>query len=134
MIKISCAFATSLSTPEHVDVAEQFGYHRAWLYDSPALYPDVWAALALSASRTSRIGLGPGVLVPSLRHPMTNAAGIAMLAAMAPGRFAVAIGSGFTGRMTLGQRPLSWKFVRHYVSTLQALLRGEKVERQGGIV
>jgi 5,10-methylenetetrahydromethanopterin reductase len=134
MIKISCAFATSLSTPDHVVAAEQLGYHRAWLYDSPALYPDVWAALALSASRTSRIGLGPGVLVPSLRHPMTNAAGIAMLAALAPGRFAVAIGSGFTGRMTLGQRPLSWKFVRHYVSTVQALLRGEKTEWEGGII
>ena len=47
---------------------------RAWLYDSPALYPDVWVALARAAERTSTIGLGPGVLVPFLRHPMTNAA------------------------------------------------------------
>src|SRR3954453_730006 len=102
MLDISCAFATSLDTPEHIAVAERLGYERAWLYDSPALYPDVWVMLALAAERTERIGLGPGVLVPSLRHPMTNAAAIATLAALATGRVAVAVGAGFTGRYILG--------------------------------
>jgi 5,10-methylenetetrahydromethanopterin reductase len=131
MIEISCAFATSLHTPEHVVVAESLGYRRAWRYDSPALYPDVWIVLARRAERTSRIGLGPAVLIPSLRHPMTNAAAIATLVDLAPGRVSVAIGSGFTGRMTMGQRPLSWKFVRRYVLALQALLRGEVVAWEG---
>lgn len=131
MLEISCAFATSLDTPEHVRIAEELGYERAWLYDSPALYPDVWASLALAAARTDRIGLGPGVLVPHLRHPMTNAAAIAMLEHMAPGRVQVAIGSGFTGRMTFGQRPLKWSFVREYVAAIQGLLRGERVEWEG---
>jgi 5,10-methylenetetrahydromethanopterin reductase len=134
VIAISCAFATSLETSAHVAAAEELGYERAWLYDSPALYPDVWATLALAAERASRIGIGPGVLVPSLRHPMANAAGIATIAHMAPGRLSVAIGSGFTGRMTLGQRPLSWKFVRKYVLTLKALLRGEAVEWEGALI
>ena len=89
---------------------------RAWLYDSPAITSDVWVALALAAERTSTIGLGPGVLVPSLRHPMTNAAAIATLAALAPGRVAVALGSGFTGRYILGKRPLRWAFVEEYVN------------------
>ena len=134
MLELSCAFATSLSTPDHVAAAEQLGYKRAWLYDSPALYPDVWAMMALAAAKTSRIGLGPGVLIPSLRHPMTNAAAIATLEHLAPGRVSVAIGSGFTGRMTMGQRPLSWKFVRTYVATVQALLRGEAVEWEGAMI
>ncbi len=134
MIEISCAFATSLDTPEHVALAEELGFRRAWLYDSPALYPDVWATLALCAERTNRIGIGPAVLVPSLRHPMTNAAAIAMLDHMAPGRLNVAIGSGFTGRMTLGQRPLSWKYVRRYVLALQSLLRGEATEWDGALM
>jgi 5,10-methylenetetrahydromethanopterin reductase len=133
-LRISCAFATSFDTPEHVAVAERLGYERAWLYDSPALYPDVWATLALAAERTNRIGLGPGVLIPSLRHPMTNAAAIAQLAHLAPGRLAVAVGSGFTGRMTMGKRPLSWKFVREYVLTVQGLLRGETVEWEGELI
>jgi 5,10-methylenetetrahydromethanopterin reductase len=110
-VDISCAFATSLDTPDHIAIAESIGYARAWCYDSPALYPDVWMTLGRAADRTTRIGLGPAVLIPSLRHPMTNAAGIAGLAALAPGRTAVAIGSGFTGRYTLGQRPLKWSVV-----------------------
>ncbi len=112
-------------------LAEELGYKNAWLYDSPALYPDVWMTLALAAERTSRIGLGPGVLVPSLRHPMANAAAIAQLVHLAPGRVQVAIGSGFTGRMTFGQRPLSWKYVRAYIGALKGLLRGERVEWEG---
>src|SRR5262245_18080128 len=121
---ISCAFATSTDTPEHIVLAERLGYARAWCYDYPALYADVWMTLARAAERTSRIGLGPGVLIPSLRHVMTNAAATATLAQLAPGRVAVAVGAGFTGRMTLGQRSLRWRDVAAYIRALRALLRG----------
>jgi len=33
-------------TPAHVELAEALGYKRAWLYDSPAVYPDVWMVLS----------------------------------------------------------------------------------------
>jgi 5,10-methylenetetrahydromethanopterin reductase len=134
MVTLSAAFATSMATPDHVRVAEELGYERAWLYDSPSLYPDVWVVLALAAERTSRIGLGPAVLVPSLRHPMTNAAAIATLCALAPGRIAVALGAGFTGRYVLGQKPMRWADVADYVRTLKALLRGEDAVWDGAIV
>ena len=128
---LSCALVTNVDSPELIAEAERLGYHRAWLYDSPAITSDVWMALALAAERTSTIGLGPGVLVPSLRHPMTNAAAIATLAALAPGRVAVALGSGFTGRYILGKKPLRWAFVEEYVVALRALLRGETVQWEG---
>lgn len=131
---ISCAFATSPDTPDHIALAEELGFRRAWCYDSPALYPDVWMVLALAAERTSMIGLGPAVLVPSLRHPMTNASAIATLEAMAPGRVSVAIGAGFTGRFVLGQKPMRWADVRRYVEALRALLRGDEVEWDGGVM
>jgi 5,10-methylenetetrahydromethanopterin reductase len=130
-VEISCAFAPSMDTPDHVALAETMGYRNAWLYDSPALYPDVWMVLARAADRTSTIGLGPAVLVPSLRHPMVNAAAIATLAAQAPGRVAAAFGSGFTGRMVLGQRPMRWADVAAYVRAISGLLRGEDVEWEG---
>lgn len=133
-MEISCAFATSSATPAYVELAEELGYKRAWMYDSPALYPDVWMVLSRCAERTSRIGLGPGVLVPSLRHPMVNAAAIAELAAQAPGRVAVAIGSGFTGRIALGQRPMPWRKVAEYVRCLKALLAGETAQWEGAAV
>lgn len=128
---ISCAFATSSDTPAHVELAETLGYKHAWLYDSPALYPDVWMVLSRCAERTARIGLGPGVLVPSLRHPMVNAAAIAELEGQAPGRVVVAVGSGFTGRMALGERPMPWRKVADYVRCLRALLAGETAEWEG---
>jgi 5,10-methylenetetrahydromethanopterin reductase len=93
----------------------------------------VWVTLGRAADRTSRIGLGPGVLIPSLRHVMVTAASIAGLEAIAPGRTVVGVGSGFTGRMTLGKRPNRWAYVADYVRALRGLLRGEEVEWDGAV-
>src|SRR5436305_12834758 len=105
---ISCAFPPGLATPDHIVVAESLGFRRAWCYDSPALYPDVWVTLCRAAERTERIGLGPAVLVPTLRHVMVNAAAVPPLAALAPGRTAVAVRSARTRRMAVGPRPRRW--------------------------
>src|SRR3954452_3940176 len=131
---LSCAFPSALDTPDHIAFAEQLGYARAWCYDSPALYADVWMTLALAAERTTRIQLGPGVLVPHLRHVMTNAAAIATLASLAPGRVVVGVGAGLTARLALGQRPLRWDDVALYIRALRALLRGEEVEWEGATI
>jgi 5,10-methylenetetrahydromethanopterin reductase len=134
-LTISCAFATSPESHEHARIAESLGYRRAFFYDSPPLYPDVWVQLCRAAERTERIVLGPGVLVPSNRHPMANAAAIATLVGLAgEERVVVAVGSGFTGRMAMGQRALPWRDVAEYVRALQALLRGERVEWDGAAV
>ena len=129
---ISCGFAPSPAAPDLVAAAEQLGYRRAWMYDSPALYPDVWVALSRAADRTSTIGLGPGVLVPSLRHVMVTAAATVGLAEQAPGRVALGIGTGFTGRLVLGQPPVRWAEVEAYVGALRGLLAGQVVEWEGG--
>lgn len=128
---VSCAFPTTLSSPDDIAVAEELGYARAWLYDTPQNSPDVWMSLALAAAKTSRIGLGPGVLVPTLRHPMVNAAGTATLAAMAPGRVAVSFGTGFTGRRAMGYDAITWKFMQEYIVAFRALLRGEIITWEG---
>jgi 5,10-methylenetetrahydromethanopterin reductase len=111
--------------------AEDAGYARLWSYDSPALYGDLWVALARAAEATSRIGLGTGVAVPSLRNPMVTAAAIATLEELAPGRLVVALGTGFTARRALGQKPATWKFLAGYARQLRALLDGEVVEIDG---
>src|SRR4051812_19187727 len=133
-MQLSCAFAPSPQTPDHIVRAEELGYHRAWCYDSPALYTDVWVTLALAATRTSSIGLGPGVLVSNLRHVMTNAAAVATIVDLAPGRVAVAVGSGFTGARCLGQKPQRWRDVSAYIEALRALLRGEEVAWNGSVI
>src|SRR5262245_468962 len=134
-LELSCAFATSPESHEHARIAESLGYRRAFFYDSPALYPDVWVQLCRAAERTTRIGLGPGVLIPSLRHPMTNAAAIATLVGLAsPERVVVGVGAGFTGRMALGQRALRWRDVATYVHALRGLLRGGQVLWEGKLI
>jgi len=130
-VRLSCGFAPSRHAPEHARLAEDLGYERVWFYDSPALYGDVWVALARAADATRRIGLGTAVLVPNLRHVVTTAAAIGTIEELAPGRLVVALGTGFTGRMVMGQKPLPWKFVEEYVSQLRALLRGEEVQVEG---
>jgi 5,10-methylenetetrahydromethanopterin reductase len=128
---ISCAFPTALDSPDQIALAEELGYERAWLYDTPQQSPDVWMTLALAAERTERIGLGPGVLIPSLRHPMVNAAATATLAALAPGRVAVAFGTGFTGRRAMGYRAIPWAYMDSYIRAYRGLLRGETIEWEG---
>jgi 5,10-methylenetetrahydromethanopterin reductase len=124
-----------MESPEHARIAEQLGYCRAWFYDSPPILADVWVQLARAADRTERIVLGPGVLIPSLRHPITNASAIATLVSLAGAdRVVVGIGSGYTGRLALGQRPLPWAEVARYIRTVKALLRGEEVEWEGRLI
>lgn len=132
-LQISCAFPPGPDVVAHAQLAESLGYERVWLYDSPALYGDVWVHLARVAERTTRIGIGPGVLVPNLRHPVTQASAIATVAALAPGRLAVAIGTGFTARMTMGQRPLTWAETRTYIAQVKGLLNGEAMVVEGKI-
>jgi 5,10-methylenetetrahydromethanopterin reductase len=130
-MKISAQFATSLQSPEDIAAAERLGYDRAWLFDTPHESPDVWMMLALAAQRTTTIGLGPGVLVPTLRHPMVNASATAALAALARGRVGVAFGTGFAGARALGAAPTSWTYLREYVAAFRGLLTGATVTWQG---
>jgi 5,10-methylenetetrahydromethanopterin reductase len=127
-LKISAQFATSLHSPEHIATAERLGYERAWLFDIPHEGLDVWMMLALAAQRTTTIGLGPGVLVPDLRHLMVNASATASLTALAPGRVAVAFGTDFAGDRALGETPTSWSKLRDYVIAFRGPLNGETVD------
>jgi 5,10-methylenetetrahydromethanopterin reductase len=62
------------------------------------------------------------------------ASAIATLEQLAPGRVVVAIGTGFTGRMAMGHKALTWAYTRRYIEQVRALLNGEKVEVDGAIV
>jgi 5,10-methylenetetrahydromethanopterin reductase len=131
---ISIALPPTPQSVQLAQLAEELGFDRVWLYDTPALQLDVWMGLAMCATATQRIGLGPAVLIPSLRHPLTTAAAIATLETVAAGRTAYAIGSGFTGRRALGQKPMRWTDVVTYVQQVRSLLRGDEVVIDGAAV
>jgi 5,10-methylenetetrahydromethanopterin reductase len=128
---LACAFPPSRDLPRYARLAEELGYERIWLYDSPALYGDIWMAMVRVAEATSTIGLGTGVAVPSLRHVMVSASAISTIEELAPGRLVVAFGTGFTARQAMGQSPMRWADLATYVIKLRALLNGQVVEVDG---
>lgn len=109
---------------ETVVAGEQAGFTHAWVYDSPILYADVYVALALCAQRTSRIVLGPGVTVPTLRLAPVTAAAIATINALAPGRTVLGVGTGNTARRTLELPPVTWKETEDDLRAVKAFLAG----------
>jgi 5,10-methylenetetrahydromethanopterin reductase len=128
---LSCVLPPSKDIHEYARIAEDLGYERVWVFDSPALYGDVWMAIGRIAAATERIGLATGVAVPRLRHVMTTASAIATVEEQAPGRLIAAFGTGFTASITLGQKPMKWAELALYVTQLRGLLRGEVVEVDG---
>lgn len=129
-LDVSVAFAPAFDTPDHIALAEQLGFKRAWCYDAPAVWADVWMTLARAADRTRCIELGTAVLIPAYRTVMATAAAIATLEAQAPGRVVVGVGVGHGNKM-VGGGATSWQDTADYIKTLRALLRGEEVSCDG---
>jgi 5,10-methylenetetrahydromethanopterin reductase len=133
-VEIDAIFAPSLDTPGQIALAEELGYQRAWVYDVPVSYADTGITVAMAAERTEHIRLGVGVFTPHLRHLTVNAALIAHLATVAPGRFDAGVGAGFTSSAYLARKPSKWADVEAYVLALKELLAGGSVEWEGVIV
>lgn len=107
--------------------AEELGYDSAWFVDSPN-YADTIVTMTAAAVATERIGLGTGVAIPSSRNAYVAANAMASLNRIAPGRITYAVGTGFSGRLALGSRPLKLAELRHHVEVVRGLLRGETVD------
>jgi len=129
-VKLSVGMPPGPNVLEYARLADELGYERIWLYDSAALYEDIWIWLARIAEHTP-MQIGTAVLVPNLRHPMTTASAIATIEELAPGRLACGFGTGATARWVLNKGALSWASTRRYVEQVRALLRGDVVEIDG---
>jgi 5,10-methylenetetrahydromethanopterin reductase len=130
MPKLSIGLPPGPNNLECAELAQEMGCDRVWLFDSAALYEDVWIWLARIAEHTD-INVGTAVLVPNLRHVMTTASAIATIEDLAPGRLACGFGTGATARWVLGKKALSWATTRRYLEQLRGLLDGEVVEVDG---
>ena len=102
---IGVCVASHVNDIDYVVRAEELGYSHAWLADSQMLWSDCYATLALAAVRTSKIPLGTGVAVSGTRPAPVNAASIATINALAPGRTFFGIGSGNTAMRVMGMKP-----------------------------
>ena len=110
-----------------VQAAEQAGFTHAWFYDSQLIYSDVYATMALAAQNTTRIKLGTLVSIPTNRIAPVTASAIATINKLAPGRVILAMGTGYTGRNTMGLPQMSVQRLREYTQQVIGLLAGEDV-------
>jgi alkanesulfonate monooxygenase SsuD/methylene tetrahydromethanopterin reductase-like flavin-dependent oxidoreductase (luciferase family) len=113
-------------------VAEDHGFVNCWFFDSQMIYSDIYVCMALAADKTKRIKLSTGVAIPSNRIEPVTAHSIATINLLAPGRTILGIGSGFTGRNTMGLPPVQLERIREYVAMVRKLLRGEEVTYRDG--
>jgi 5,10-methylenetetrahydromethanopterin reductase len=115
--------------PDCVEVAvaaEAAGFSEVWLPDHYFLR-DAYAAQALIAERTSRIGLGTAVVSPLLRHPTLLASSVSTINELSGGRAIMGVGVGgfeFPTQLLMWvDRPLA--IVREAVRILRELPVGE---------
>ncbi|MBD3648006.1 MAG: LLM class flavin-dependent oxidoreductase, partial [Pseudomonadales bacterium] len=127
-MEFGVAFASSTESWRWARRAEELGFRDAWFYDTQLLNPDIFVCMALAAANTSTIGLGTGVLIPSNRIAPVAANGLASLNRIAPGRIRFGVGTGFTGRRTMGLDAIRLAEMEDYVNVFQAMLRGEEVD------
>src|ERR1700730_5752423 len=113
-------------------IAEDHGFTHAWFYDSQMIYSDVYVCMALAAEKTNRIKRGTGFAIPSNRIEPVTAHSIATINLLAPGRAILGVGTGFTGRNTMGLPPIPVERLRVYVEMVRKLLRGEEVLYRDG--
>ena len=102
--------------------AEELGYDRFGVWDSPALFREPWTTLASVARDTGRIRLGTWVTNPLSRHPLVTAACAATVDDLAPGRVYIGIGAGGTGAWHLGYPTAKLAELEAYVLAVRGLL------------
>ncbi|MCB1749464.1 MAG: LLM class flavin-dependent oxidoreductase [Gammaproteobacteria bacterium] len=113
---------------EFIRYAEELGYDRAWVGDSQMIWSDCYATLALAAHHTTRIQLGTGVSIAGTRIAPVTAHSIASIAALAPGRVFLGLGTGHTAMRVMGQDPMRVKAFREYLRVVRSLLDGAAVD------
>ena len=122
---IGVAIPSAGTSWQIVERAGELGFTHAWFYDTQQLCADVFVSMAAAAVKTHRIRLGTGVLIPTNRLASVTANAFASLNQLAPGRIDFGVGTGFTGRRTMGAKAMKLQDMQDYIDVVYAMLRGE---------
>ncbi len=107
-----------------VERAEQLGFDVAWIPDSQLLWRDVFATMAVAATRTRSIGLGSCVTNIRTRHASVVASALNTVEELAPGRVRLGIGTGDSAVRTIGMRPARQAEMREGLALIRNLQKG----------
>lgn len=125
-MELGICVASKIDDIDYVVEAERLGFTHAWLADSQMIWSDVYATLAVAATRTSTIRLGTGVAVAATRPAAVTAASIATINRLAPGRTFLGIGTGNTAMRIMGHPPMRIAEFDRYLTELTPLVHGEE--------
>ena len=111
--------------------AEELGFAGVWVADSPSIFRDTYAVLALLAEQTRRIQIASGITVTGLRHPAVLANSWATLNEISAGRVILGIGVGGSATANLGMRTERLAVLEEKIRVVRALMQGKVVEYDG---
>lgn len=107
--------------------AESAGWDGLAVVDSQNLSGDAYVALAMAATVTTRIGLGPGVTNSVTRQAAVTASAIASVQRISDGRAVLGIGRGDSALAHLGRAPARLSQFERYLRHLRTYLDGGSV-------
>jgi 5,10-methylenetetrahydromethanopterin reductase len=132
------AFLGAPRVPEMVELAqmaEQAGCESVWIAET-RITRDGFVPAGAIAARTSRIGIGTGIVNVFTRGPVLNAISFATLDEASSGRAIAGLGAGsplvLAAQGQSFDKPLTR--LREYVDVLRRLMRGECVDYDGETV
>ena len=112
-----------------VKLAEDVGFEYAWITDHYN-NKNVYETLALIASETETIKMGPGVTNPYVRSPAISASAIATIDEISEGRATFGIGPG--DKATFDALGIAWEkpvsTIKAAIADINTLLSGGKTE------
>jgi 5,10-methylenetetrahydromethanopterin reductase len=111
---------------------EASGFDTLWVPDSPMLYRDPYATLALLARETRRVHLGTLATNPLTRHPAVTANAILTTHELSGGRARLGIATGDSAVRRVGASPARLADLERAVVELRELLAGRPVDYPGG--
>ncbi len=112
-------------------LAEALGYDMVGIGDVPMHYRELYVSLAVVASATERVDIGPLVTNPITRHPGVTAASAAALDALTGGRCVLGLGAGGGPLLSLGLEIPRHEAIKSAVVTARRLLAGQPSEWEG---
>lgn len=117
--------------PATVQACETIGLELLGHGDSPCLWHDPYVALAVAASASERIRLGPMVTNPVTRDPSVTAASLRSLHELSGGRAVVGLGGGDSAVLNAGLAPARMGEVAAYAAALRELTAGRTATYHG---
>jgi len=147
---------TASEVVELARLAEELGFERVWVGEhvvapienvtehpyqagilrKDQLFYDIWSVLGAISACTTRIGIGTGIYVLPMRHPLLSAVAAVTLQSLSKGRFILGMGAGWKKEefLALGADfDRRGQYFDEMVDLLRELWKGGPVTHRGNL-